>query len=49
MSSVLDLGGRLWVVVAYEKWPHMEVRLYVPDKGHVIIIIIKAKSHKCIS
>ena len=22
------IGGRLWEVVAYERWSHMEVRLY---------------------
>ena len=23
------IGGRLWEVVTYERWSHMEVRLYV--------------------
>ena len=40
---VFRIGGRLWEVVAYEKWSHMEVRLYMPDKGHVIIIIINTQ------
>ena len=35
--------SRLLEVVVYEKWPHMEVRLYMPDKGHVIIIIINTQ------
>ena len=26
-------GGRLWAVVAYGRWSHMEVRLYVRDTG----------------
>ena len=41
--AVFRIGGRLWEVVAYEKWLHMEVRLYMPDKGHVIIIIINTQ------
>ena len=41
--AVFRIGGRLWEVVAYEKWSHMEVRLYMPDKGHVIIIIINTQ------
>ena len=27
------IGGRLWAVVAYGRWSHMEVRLYVGDTG----------------
>ena len=27
------IGGRLWAVVAYGRWSHMEVRLYVRDTG----------------
>ena len=41
--SVLRIGGPLWEVVAYEKWSYMEVRLYMPDKGHVIIVIINTQ------
>ena len=26
---VFWIGGRLWEVVTYERWLHMEVRLYV--------------------
>ena len=26
--SVFWIGGRLWKVVAYERWLHMDVRLY---------------------
>ena len=25
---VFWIGGRLWEVIAYERWSHMEVRLY---------------------
>ena len=28
-SLVFWIGGRLWEVVAYERWSHMEVRLYL--------------------
>ena len=28
-TLVFWIGGRLWEVVAYERWSHMEVRLYV--------------------
>ena len=27
--TVFRIGGRLWEVVAYEKWSHMEVRVYM--------------------
>ena len=26
---VFRIGGRLWDVIAYERWSHMEVRLYL--------------------
>ena len=26
---VFWIGGRLWELVAYERWSHMEVRLYL--------------------
>ena len=26
---VFRIGGRLWEVVAYERWSHMEVRVYM--------------------
>ena len=26
---MLWIGGGMWEVVAYERWPHMEVQLYV--------------------
>ena len=41
--TVFRIDGRLWEVVAYEKWSHIEVRPYMPDKGHVIIIIINTQ------
>ena len=28
---VVWIGGRLWEVVAYERWSHMEVRLYLEN------------------
>ena len=27
-NLVFWIGGRLYEVVAYERWPHMEIRLY---------------------
>ena len=32
---VFLIGGRLWEVVAYERWSHMEVRLYSKRVGDV--------------
>ena len=29
---VFWIGGRLWETIAYERWSHMEVRLYYPVK-----------------
>ena len=29
-NLVFWIGGRLWEVVAYERWSHMEVRLLTP-------------------
>ena len=38
------IGGRLWAVVAYGRWSHMEVRLYVRDKIWLITI---CTNHPC--
>ena len=29
-NLVFWIGGRLWEVVVYERWSHMEVQLYNP-------------------
>ena len=45
-STCKALTGKVFVLelaVVYGRWSHMEVRLYMPDKGHVIIIIINTQ------
>ena len=35
--GVLDLPGRLWEVVAYERWSLMKVRLYLVNFGKIFL------------
>ena len=44
---VFWIGGCLWEVVAYERWSHMEVRLYFKSMIYQISKFIKRITNSC--